>query len=85
MLDALKRYFPKGFTWSRPEGGMFVRVKGWRHMDMETVYRAAVKRNTAFAPGKFFYTHPNEGSRTHASEFYHGRRNSHPSRHSDIG
>jgi 2-aminoadipate transaminase len=64
MLDALERYFPKGFTWSRPEGGMFVWVRGWRHMDMETVYWAAVKRNTAFVPGKFFFAHPNEGLET---------------------
>jgi 2-aminoadipate transaminase len=33
-------------------------------MDMETVYWAAVKRNTTFVPGKFFYTHPNEGLET---------------------
>ena len=64
MLDALQMYFPKGFTWSRPEGGMFVWVEGWRHMDMETVYWAAVKRNTAFVPGKFFYAHPNQGLET---------------------
>lgn len=33
-------------------------------MDMETVYWAAVKRNTAFVPGKFFFAHPNEGLET---------------------
>lgn len=64
MLGALDRYFPAGFTWSRPEGGMFVWVEGPEGMDMETVHREAVRRKTAYVPGKFFFTEKGEGNHT---------------------
>ncbi len=64
MLDALDRYFPKTFRWSRPDGGMFIWVEGPRGMDMAWVYRAAVERNVAFVPGKFFYAREGKGIET---------------------
>jgi 2-aminoadipate transaminase len=64
MLDALERHFPAGFTWSRPEGGMFVWAEGPQDLDMEAVYWQAVERGTAFVPGKYFYTEPRQGSAT---------------------
>lgn len=64
MLNALNHYFPDTFRWSEPEGGMFIWVEGEKGTDMEEVYRKAVKRNTAFVPGKFFYTHDGQGLET---------------------
>lgn len=64
MLAALDRYFPEGFTPSQPEGGMFLWVEGPEGWDAEASYWRAVERNTAFVPGKFFYTEPGAGANT---------------------
>ena len=64
MLDALERYFPATFTWSRPEGGMFVWVEGIKGTDMEAIYRKAVKRGVAFVPGRYFFADSREGLET---------------------
>lgn len=64
MLDSLERHFPADFTWSRPDGGMFVWAEGPAGMDTEAVYWRAVARRTAFVPGKYFYTEPGEGLAT---------------------
>jgi 2-aminoadipate transaminase len=64
MLNALARHFPAYFTWSRPEGGMFVWAEGPDSLDMEAVYRQVVERGTAFVPGKYFYTEPGQGNAT---------------------
>lgn len=64
MLAALADYFPADFTWSKPEGGMFIWVEGRPDMDMEIFYWKAVERKVAFVPGKFFYAHPREGFET---------------------
>ena len=64
MLHALDRYLPDGFTWSQPEGGMFIWVAGPAGLDAEKVYWRAVQRKTAFVPGKFFFVHKGEGNAT---------------------
>lgn len=64
MLNALDCYFPEDFTWSRPEGGMFLWATGPAGMDMEDLYRQAIKSNVAFVPGKYFFTDPGEGHET---------------------
>jgi 2-aminoadipate transaminase len=64
ILSALARYLPGGFTWSKPEGGMFVWVEGIRGLDTSAFYRAAIERNAAFVPGKYFYPGPNQGLET---------------------
>ncbi len=64
MLSALDTYFPEGFKWSRPEGGMFLWVEGPEGFDMDEMYWKAVKRNVAFVPGKYFYTSRDEGIET---------------------
>ncbi|MEJ2639071.1 MAG: PLP-dependent aminotransferase family protein [Desulfosarcinaceae bacterium] len=64
MLEALERHFPADFTWSRPEGGMFVWAEGPDGLDMEAVYWQAVERGAAFVPGKYFYTEPGQGNAT---------------------
>lgn len=64
MLFALDKYFPTGFKWSRPEGGMFLWVEGPGGFDMENLYHKAVTHNVAFVPGKYFYTSRDEGVET---------------------
>lgn len=64
MLAALDRHFPDSVRWSRSEGGMFLWVEGPQGLDMETVYHAAVKRKTAFVPGRFFYAKEGDGLST---------------------
>ena len=64
LLDAMQRFFPPGFSWSTPDGGMFVWVQGPLGMDMEIVNQKAITRNTAFVPGTFFFARPGEGRET---------------------
>ncbi|MBI9109000.1 MAG: PLP-dependent aminotransferase family protein [Spirochaetales bacterium] len=64
MLSALDKYFPPGFTFSRPEGGMFIWAEGPKGLDMEKIYWKAIKRNVAFVPGKYFFTQAGEGLST---------------------
>ena len=64
MLGALERYFPKGFSWSEPEGGMFVWVEGPEGFDAEAAYRKALERGAAFVPGKYFFAKTGEGLST---------------------
>jgi 2-aminoadipate transaminase len=64
MLRALDGYFPEGFRWSRPEGGMFIWVEGPDGLDMEKVYWKAVKNNAAFVPGRYFFPRTGDGINT---------------------
>jgi len=64
MLHALEKYFPDGFKWSKPEGGMFLWAEGPKGLDMEEIYWKSVKKKAAFVPGKFFFTLKGEGLET---------------------
>ncbi len=64
MLSALEDYFPKTFSWTQPEGGMFVWATGPKDFDAEKAYWEAVKVNTAFVPGYAFFTNPGVGKNT---------------------
>jgi len=64
MLDALARYFPDSFTWSVPDGGMFLWAEGPKGLDMEKVFFKSVQKKVAFVPGKFFYTQQGRGMET---------------------
>ena len=64
MLAAMDRFFPSAFSWSRPEGGMFIWVQGPLGLDMAAVYLKAVARKVAFVPGQYFYAHPGQGIET---------------------
>jgi 2-aminoadipate transaminase len=64
MLQALDAYFPDGFKWSKPDGGMFIWVEGPNGLDMERLYWKAIDRKVAFVPGKFFFTQKGEGQET---------------------
>ena len=64
MLDALERYFPEGYKWSKPEGGMFIWLEGPAGMDAVAYYKKAVENNVAYVPGRFFFTEPGAGLAT---------------------
>jgi len=64
MIGALDQYFPNGFHWSRPDGGMFIWVEGPTGFDMQAVYRESLENRVAFVPGKYFYTTRGKGLET---------------------
>lgn len=64
MLKALDRYFPDGFTFSKPEGGMFIWAEGPAGLDLVEAYWTAVAQNVAYVPGKYFFTDESEGAST---------------------
>lgn len=64
MLDALTRCMPASYSWSIPQGGMFVWVRGPDGTDMPRCYHQAVARGVAFVPGTFFYPEPGSGLET---------------------
>ncbi len=60
LLQALDRHLPENFSWSEPEGGMFVWVQGPKGLDSEQLYWRAVERGVAFVPGHYFYANAGE-------------------------
>jgi len=61
MLEALDRYLPAGYSWTKPDGGMFIWVEGPAGLDAEDLYWRAVEQKVAFVPGKYFYINPEDG------------------------
>ena len=56
MLASLERHLPKGWRWSRPEGGMFVWVEGPEGVDGRALLeRAVMQERVAFVPGQAFF------------------------------
>lgn len=64
MLAAMDEFFPGGFTWSKPEGGMFIWAEGPQGLDALKLYDEAIKNKVAFVPGRYFYTEAGAGSNT---------------------
>ena len=55
MLASVERSFPRGSTWTRPEGGLFVWVKLPDGIDAKELLRTAMQEKVAFVPGAPFY------------------------------
>src|SRR6476469_1392548 len=55
MLDAMDASFPKGISWTRPEGGMFIWVTLPAHIDAMKLLDHAIAAKVAFVPGAPFY------------------------------
>lgn len=55
MLAALKRYMPKGVTWTHPEGGLFLWVKLPKHMSTNQLLPKAINNKVAYVIGSAFY------------------------------
>lgn len=55
MLEAMDEFFPKGVTWTHPQGGLFL----WATMPPELiaaeVLKTAIEQKVAFVPGSAFY------------------------------
>ena len=64
MLTAMDEFFPQSFTWSQPEGGMFIWAEGPPGMDALKLYDEAINNHVAFVPGRYFYTEEGAGSNT---------------------
>lgn len=64
MVAALQEYFPTGFAYHPPQGGMFLWVTAPDHVNTLSLYHQCVEQNVAFVPGKFFFTEPDTGENT---------------------
>jgi 2-aminoadipate transaminase len=63
MDTALREEMPAGYTWTRPEGGMFLWVSGPASLDSLALLERAIARQVAFVPGRDFF--PGEGGTNH--------------------
>ena len=55
MMDAMKRYFPEGYTCNKPKGGMFAWVTLPEGIDTEIMFLDAIKSKVAYVHGKAFH------------------------------
>jgi len=55
MEGALRETMPPGFTWTRPEGGMFLWVTCPEGVDTSELMLEALKRKVLFVPGRDFF------------------------------
>jgi len=65
MLSAMDEYLPTSYSWTKPDGGMFVWAEGPKGMDAEQLYWKCIEQKVAFVPGKFFY--PDSASQNNAT------------------
>jgi 2-aminoadipate transaminase len=55
MLEALKKYMPKGVRWTRPEGGLFLWVKLPKKMSSNDLLPKAIENKVAYVIGSAFH------------------------------
>jgi 2-aminoadipate transaminase len=55
MDAALREYMPEGFSWTKPEGGMFLWVTGPEGLDAAELLRVALEHRVLFVPGQDFF------------------------------
>jgi 2-aminoadipate transaminase len=55
MTSAMEEHFPKGVSWTKPEGGLFLWVRTPEHIDCMQLLEKAVENKVAFVPGTVFY------------------------------
>jgi 2-aminoadipate transaminase len=55
MDAALRETMPPGFTWTHPEGGMFLWVTCPEGVDTCELMMEALKRKVLFVPGRDFF------------------------------
>ncbi len=61
MLRCMEEHFPKGVTWTRPQGGLFLWVRMPEGVNAEDVLKVALEEKVAFVPGRAFYPGGNDG------------------------
>ncbi len=64
MLKAMDKHFPDSFSWSKPDGGMFIWAEGPAGLDTDKLYWKAVEKKVAYVPGQYFFTGKNQGIET---------------------
>ena len=55
MLACFEKYMPKGVTWTKPEGGLFLFVTLPEGYDSAVLFNEAIKENVAFVIGEAFH------------------------------
>ena len=55
MDAALQAEMPPGFTWTKPDGGMFLWITGPAGLDGMELLGRAIKQQVAFVPGRDFF------------------------------
>lgn len=56
VLDrTLREAMPAEYSWTRPDGGMFLWLTGPEHLDSLELLARAVQHNVAFVPGRDFF------------------------------
>ena len=56
VLDrTLREAMPAEYSWTRPDGGMFLWLTGPEHLDSLELLTRAVQHNVAFVPGRDFF------------------------------
>jgi 2-aminoadipate transaminase len=55
MINALRRYMPKGVEWTEPEGGLFLWVRLPKKMDADALFPKAVENKVAYVVGSAFH------------------------------
>jgi len=55
MIDAMKKYFPEGYTCHKPKGGMFAWATLPGGIDTEAMFLDAIKEKVAYVHGKAFH------------------------------
>lgn len=54
MIRSLKKYMPRGVSWTHPQGGMFVWITFPERVDTAKLYEKALSAGVAFMPGYIF-------------------------------
>jgi 2-aminoadipate transaminase len=55
MINALRRYMPKGVEWTEPEGGLFLWVKLPKKMSANELFPKAIENKVAYVIGSAFH------------------------------
>jgi 2-aminoadipate transaminase len=55
MLEALKKYMPKGVSWTKPEGGLFLWVKLPKRMSTDDLFPKAAENGVVYVKGSAFH------------------------------
>ncbi len=55
MFAAMKKHFPPGVSWSRPEGGIFLWVALPKEMDTDAILDGALAEKVMYVPGSCYY------------------------------
>jgi 2-aminoadipate transaminase len=55
MTSSMEKHFPKGVTWTKPVGGLFLWARTPEHVNTMDLLETAVEEKVAYVPGCVFY------------------------------